>query len=385
MNVPGTEISNARAGGLAYIKFSLYIFSFLILTFCLLQIPKKNIKTNNTLFWFSIYLLTSSNSLIVYWWQTGIIDAISWSRLIGLWFFIPYFWVLRHLKTKNILQIIYISKLIPITIIGFLYIVSKDSVMRTIWVVGEQSTQRLGGNVIPPNTLGGMLAIAILLTIVILKNKNTLQAILISLLIFMLYLTQSRTAIMALLSSLTIGYILAFRNITARIKFFIALIFAVASIPAIYENIIIANVRFQTGLSTLGGRLTLWEQAYTTMESSTLLNLFFGFGFMLPNSWFHTGGLTTNSLHNGYLQVLFGTGLIGLCAYLLIWYSLIITNQSKKTLQTFTFYSLFSFLLLFNISELGPFVLVNSMSLVFIALISFPIDKTRSNTSKNLN
>ncbi|WP_228856229.1 hypothetical protein [Desulfomarina profundi] len=154
MNIPGTEIAGGRVGGLAYVKFSSYIFSFLIFLYCLHRIPSRNIFISKPIFWFVNYLIISTGSLVLYNLQTGVVDDISWARLIGLFFFVPYFWVLKYLQTKKILQIVYISKLIPIVIIGFIYFISRDSVIREIWIAGHLESPRLGGMVIPPNTLG---------------------------------------------------------------------------------------------------------------------------------------------------------------------------------------------------------------------------------------
>ncbi|WP_228856230.1 O-antigen ligase family protein [Desulfomarina profundi] len=219
-----------------------------------------------------------------------------------------------------------------------------------------------------------MLAITILLTTVCLEGSKKIKVLLVGVLSFMLYATQSRTAMVALVASSLIGYLVSFRNIQAYIKVIVGFVLGIGCFYVMHGSITGSSIRLQVGLATFGGRLALWEQAYVRLGSSSFLNILLGHGFMLPNSWFHTGGLTTNSLHNGYLQVLFGTGLFGFFAYLLIWYSLVIAKKPPDTFSNFAFYSLLSFLFIFNFCELGSFVLVNSMSLTFLALIGISLD-----------
>jgi len=127
--------------------------------------------------------------------------------------------------------------------------------------------------------------------------------------------------------------------------------------------------RLNAGIASAGGRLGLWEQGLMLFINSDLLTFLTGYGFMLPQHSFYTGSLVTNSLHNGYLQVLVGTGILGFCAYFMIWGSLLYGNSLALKSYRFCFYALLLFLGVFNFTELGSLVLVNSMSLTFIVLM----------------
>jgi len=267
--------------------------------------------------------------------------------------------------------ITFLSIIFPIILVFLTFIIYPDLAMRPVYFYGVVSEPRLGGDIVPPNTLGGMAAVASIMTIG-LNVRATVKLLIIGFLLYVIFMTQSRMAFFSLFLSIVI--IISISRVKYRYKFLSALfVFISITLGTIYLPDIISFLpeRVLLSIGTIGGRTNLWTNAVSIFFDSSFGNLIFGFGHMLPGTTFSIGSLTTRNLHNGYLQVLFGTGIPTLCVYIALLLFTLRANAGKNEMA-FSLRCLAVFNIIWNISELGAGVKLNIFTIILALLISAP-------------
>lgn len=371
MAIPGETGVDGGNTSIAIVKFLILTAASLVTwMFFFKSTGQVNVLKKSQLF-FMAYLLSGLFSLLF-----NLIHepppVNGFFRLTVLSFLIIFITTFSQLSFHTGASLVLISKLAPILIIVILWAIDDSLVYRHIFEDGILSDKkRLGGDIIPPNTLGGMLGVSIIITLYFLKDKWLLFMPLAIFLFGMLLLTGSRAALGSLFASVFISFATSsrsfFLNSVLKILFILTILVLTFLVFIFDIETIIGHNAY-----TLSGRTILWNEAidYFTPKID-FLKIIFGFGFALSNHFIEFSSLYTNSLHNGYMQVFFGTGAIGV-----FFYFSILINLYKKIRKNFSHQyvfssqkilkSLFIFLALFNVTELSFFVMMNSMTLAVL-------------------
>lgn len=381
MNIPGMELEAGRAGGLAAIKFLIQILcSFWVISICYIQRKPFFVLNKQTAF-FILYLIFCASSLLADTIKYSELSIVSWARLIVLSSLLPLTSYLANFNFYNRIRALFFAKFLVIFIVIAVALIYPEYAYRAIYNDNEIYAERLGGNIIPPNTLGGMCAILAILSFAVIKrHKLTLFFILINILI----LTQSRSALGCLAISICFFYFAPRIGVLNTILVSLALFFVAYSFYDTISSILperFSQNTYSTSESSYFGREELWLQALNRITGSSFYHILIGFGFMLPNDEFIHGSLVTNTLHNGYLQVLYGTGIFGLISYIALWSSVVrnikkITNRNERN----TYATLILFLVLFNITELSSLVLMNTFTLDYFVGLFLISSRVNTNT-----
>lgn len=196
-------------------------------------------------------------------------------------------------------------------------------VMYAAYIVNESifwRDDRLGGEVIPTNTLGafggmifGISIVSIIRTRVI--NTNFIALILSG---FILYYTFSRGAIIAMTASVAVSemfILLATKNYHKVFMYLWIFLVALCLVELFTDNnSFIAQMLLRENdsvesLKTGTMRTELWKKVFDGIG----LNVLWGHGYAMitPEGYVIVENLKTNHAHNGYIQVYAGLGLIG--------------------------------------------------------------------------
>lgn len=173
-----------------------------------------------------------------------------------------------------------------------------------------------------PNELGGfyaqytMLLVSLFLVLKRVVMKGAL-AVIISFNFYCILYLFSRGAYLAVAAGLTFLGIVADRRILAAL---LALFLGWKMLlpVSVVERIEMTQTEEGTDTSVLG-RLNMWEKAEEIITNNLIIGVGFG---STPHLGFvsYSGEKARNNIHNGYLEVLLQTGLIGLTCVLYIFY-----------------------------------------------------------------
>ena len=173
-----------------------------------------------------------------------------------------------------------------------------------------------------PNELAGFYAqyTMLLISLFLLQKRLVIKGLLAVVVAFNLYCTLylfSRGAYVAVLAGLVFLGLVADRKILVVL---LALFLGWQTLlpVAVVERIEMTQTEEGVDTSVLG-RINMWEKA----EAIIMSNLIIGVGFgSTPHLGFvsYSGEKARNNIHNGYLEVLLQTGLIGLTCVLFIFY-----------------------------------------------------------------
>lgn len=371
LSLPDVEgIDYGRYTTISKTKFYMHLVAFSLINLVLLyniRIIRIWTKQNVMYTMYVSYLLLSVvNYTIIY----GEIDIVIFARWLDLAMMVPLIFIFMIMNYDEGLRLIFWATFVPIIVIFILLLFSPELAWRPIYLFGTPSTPRLGGNIIPPNTLGGMAALAFLAVFSI-RMKRAARVIILPFIISSLILSQSRGAIFCLILAVIASAL--FHPKKKYKKLIFSGLMLIISAVVIYFNTshLSSNIpeRMFHEVSSFGGRLELWESSLKILVSSGFNELLFGYGLGLPKLIFSTGNLDTRSLHNGYLQVLIGSGLISFAFYVATLFFTVIYRKEWSG-STFTHNAIAIFNIIWCVSELGAGVKLNIFTLFLAFLLA---------------
>ena len=235
---------------------------------------------------------------------------------------------------------------------------------------------RFGGSVVPPNTLGAVGVSLCVLAIVCLVEGPRLSRWTLALGVPVgaatVLASGSRTALIALVVAmvLIVGAQLVRGGAKASLLSVLVILVALATSIAISDTAVGFSYLSGTASSidTLSGRIEIWPQVLSQWTSS-LQSLLIGGGFGQLASPVQVASLVTTSAHDGYLQVLAGSGAFGFVGYGVMWVTLLVLVCQSPTRVPLL--ALFAVLALHNVTEIGAFATLNPMTVIAIALLGY--------------
>ncbi len=371
MSLPDVEgIDYGRYTTISLQKFIIHIFAFAVILFVLFSVQRTVFNLSLPILLYIIYIIIMFVSVLNFGILNGRFDTVMFARWFDLALIIPLIIVFAHVGYDEGMRILFWATFLPICCVLLLWVFVPEVAWRTTYNFGYVSTPRLGGSIIPPNTLGGMAATASIMALS-LKMKHAVRVAIIALLLVVLIASQSRAAVLSMVLAVSLG-VLMLPNKKTKNVFFI-LLFSLIGFCIIYfsQSYLISVVPdriFRTAAS-FGGRSQLWILSLENFTSSGFNEIFFGQGLCLPNNTYVTGNLVTRSLHNGYLQILLGLGLIAFTVYIAMLFSSAIPN--KRTFpQGLTHSALAIFNILWCFTELGAGIKLNIFTLILAFLLA---------------
>lgn len=226
--------------------------------------------------------------------------------------------------------------------------------------------KRLGGDILPPNTLGALAAMHIIFTLKNGFNKKIFNYASILSGCYVLMYSNSRNALAALIiASIIIFFISSFVFLHLKRIIFIFFGFAILSgslfflEPQNFNKWLVSISRYEAieEFMTLTGRTLIWEKIF----SQPLLDMLVGQGYAVlsENGMIIVESIRTTNAHNGFLQVFAGTGLIGFLLFLFYLFQLMIhliitqKNNSGENKNQFRFWIIFLLLIFILINNLA--------------------------------
>lgn len=202
-------------------------------------------------------------------------------------------------------------------------------VMYVVYIINESifwRDDRLGGEVIPVNTLGAFGGIIFGISIISITKTKNINANFIALILsgLILYYTFSRGAIIAMAASVVVSEIfilLAIRNHDKIFMYLWTFLVTLCFMGLFVDNnsflvqMLLRENDSVESLRTGTMRTVLWEKVFDGIG----LNFLWGHGYAMisPEGYVIVENLKTNHAHNGYIQVYAGLGLIGSVAFLI--------------------------------------------------------------------
>lgn len=240
---------------------------------------------------------------------------------------------------------------------------------------------RLGGDILPPNTLGALAAINIILALRNGFNKKFFNHISIISSCYVLILSNSKSAVIGLLvSGIIIIVISAFTMSNLKLVSLIFLSFSIliATLFFLEPNTLekgAINISRYSDIeeyTTLTGRTLIWGKFFSQPILPMLTG--YGYGILSESGIIIVRSLMTTNAHNGFLQIFAGTGLIGLFLFLFYMFHIIINLKTvkKKSHNIFwTILSLLIFILINNFSEssFGGQIVPQLIIFLFISIL----------------
>lgn len=252
-------------------------------------------------------------------------------------------------KTVSINNILSIS--LPLVVIFFTYGLVLD--YPEFWrYTYSDNYNRLGGMILNPNELGMLSAISAIICYDKFNKKSFIYLLFFGISILTLYYTFSRSSMIALTIVLSI-YILKNKKYLNIIGAVLVLLFLSNDIL----NVILPRSEVVSDFITLTGRTEIWSIAITKIIPD---NFFFGTGFQnFPGPKY---GIAALMSHNTFIQLFVGSGVfIFLAGIYLV--KLVYNNQSGV-------YSLIFIIILINsTTEFGFYGPFNHSVLLFILLL----------------
>ncbi len=142
---------------------------------------------------------------------------------------------------------------------------------------------------------------------------------------------------------------------------------------------------FRKDFGNLNNRLFVWKVAFEHIFSRKLHTLF-GYGFMLSHNYlkvmsnygvFKDFALTIETVHNGYLQILFEFGIVGFAFYIFgivyFLYCLVRLLIEKRFHYAFIYFLAFSIVSLYNLVESTPFFYPGPKEMFYTFTIIMPV------------
>jgi len=222
---------------------------------------------------------------------------------------------------------------------------------------------RLGGWVIPTNTLGAFSAA--LLGVVVLRmmfeRKNSLNVLFFCFFLATWYATFSRGALLSAALSVAVVSIFAFMLGRVSVKMLMAFICLLVVVLALWvtssgsvDIVSLLTRDDQTAADIYSGtnRTMIWGEI---LSKITPLSFFFGAGFAIasPEGAIRYGALITNHAHNGYIQVLSGLGIVIFAFTLAMVLDLFTSNLKRWDSSSDGYYGVYfaAFFIFSNFSE----------------------------------
>lgn len=188
---------------------------------------------------------------------------------------------------------------------------------------------RLGGQIIPTNTLGAFSAILVGISFIRIANKERVLLSIISIMpgILGLYYTFSRSALISLAIGLLFFCLLellwypkdqhqSYRNVFIVIM---TLCFLLLCGILFFDNILELLTRGEGDIETIrtaSSRSILWAKMLNNPGWVVLVG--HGFCAISETGFINYGYFITNHAHNGYLQIFLGAGVVGI--FLFVWF-----------------------------------------------------------------
>ena len=225
---------------------------------------------------------------------------------------------------------------------------------------------RLGGDILPPNTLGAVAAIHLILAFKSGFKNKLVNSFSIFAACYVIIQSNSRSAIISLVASgLIIFFILSFfMNDLKRVGFIFLMIaafsgslFFIDSRSIKTEAINISRYNDMEEYTTLTGRTYIWNKILSQPKLALIGGN--GFGVISDKGFVILNSLTTVNAHNGFLQIIAGTGIIGFSSFVLYISQLI--GYAKNLIHK-GFWETGCHKLIWTILYLQVFVLMNNFT-----------------------
>lgn len=247
---------------------------------------------------------------------------------------------------------------------------------------------RLGGDILPPNTLGALAAINFILSLsLFLYQKRIFYFLSIVASVYVMYFSNSRGAVFSLVFSWSTVFVIhtfAAYNLKRAAIIFIAISVIVGSFFFFEDrNIALTTIGFSRygdleELTTLTGRTFIWERIFEQDILSLLAGN--GFGVLSKTSFVKFQSLKTTNAHNGFLQVIAGTGVIGFILFSLFLLNFVrwliknnmpdhSKNRSRNPTWSLLFLSIFVLINNFVESNFGAQIVPQTLTFLFVASI----------------
>jgi O-antigen ligase len=373
MGFPNTSVhASEGASSLAEVKFLLHIVAVYILGFVFLHHQKGLIANSMGIRLYIVYCFLVLLSVLFYTVTTGKLNLVIFARWVDLVFLLAVIFVFSRMETEKSFLICFLAISTPVFIVLLTYIFFPELALRAIYESGIQVKPRLGGSLVPPNTLGGIAGLSLMMTWGI-RGRRFLKVLLSLIFLTVVVFSQSRMAILALSFSLFVSYIFMRGKVTKKfVTVFVLLFVMVVGFFAIQFGLLgieIVPDRMVKNLGTFSGRIELWQSSLSVFSEGSMGEILFGLGFWFPEHTFRTGSLVTHSLHNSYLQVLVGTGPITVCVYVLMLF-LLLRVEAPRSGLTLSLRAIAIFNIVWGLSEIGPAVKLNYFSILLALLIA---------------
>jgi O-antigen ligase len=370
----GNYLTNAEITAQGELSGKILYVLLLILTISLWKIYKLKLVWSKTVYFFFIYLLIgilySSNTYQV---LRGIFVAIT---AIIMWNVFAQL-LLRKIDTLKIIN----------TVSLFLFLFGILEL--TLWAITPKDYYDYGymanyvGYFFQPNLLAKLLCIGISLRLfkIILIEKNVSDVVMLMGFAILLLMTGSRTSFFALMISLFISVLLIHdKNLFSYSKWFFIILITVLAFfffdPAFLQK---HNNFGILADSTLVSRYSMWKELVPLMFSHFWLGA--GINSFWDPNLFYLYKLNLAGVHNGYLQVFQGLGVIGFILTIFIVWPLLKTLrinrlESKFEALRYSLIGLWIYFAIENLTEgdLGEFrsslwAILMTLSLVWFYIV----------------
>jgi O-antigen ligase len=216
-----------------------------------------------------------------------------------------------------------------------------------------------------PNITGSYFAVGTLLSfyLLMIKNrKNTRFGYLFLVLFFavLLYLTDARSQMGSTIIALLVMTMFLFKfkalivNILVSSSVVVAIsIFIFITVPTFWKVLLDGFFQAHPDYLTLNGRIFLWRDFVHLLQS---INLLRGTGYAATRYWFLNEYKWAVTAHNALLEMLVGTGLVGILLFLGFYLSalLILLRQPRKYIFPLAILAYISCTGVFNVSLFYP-------------------------------
>lgn len=247
--------------------------------------------------------------------------------------------VLRENKGLNyILKIIYNYSILYVL---YTFLMSIFDPQKVAFISDTGFYRIIGGWPFEP-TYGREAAYILFYNLLVVKGKNMpkINLIILFISIYLIALSQTRTLYLSILI-FTFIQIFYLKTKSSRLKLFVLVIIVILMLFFNSEWFYAYIVRNTQSLTTLSGRLNVWQFAYEKF----LENPIFGYGYIAGNRYIAVLSNTGfGDVHNNYLGVMLGVGILGFVpiCLLLLSINLKLLKLARKNEKHSTFFLYFS-------------------------------------------
>jgi O-antigen ligase len=339
------------ASDMAGVKFSMHIVAYAVMGFVFFRYCNGKISNSSDLKLYVAYCAVVMLSVFVYAFRADDISTVMFIRAFDLALFSVCILVFLKLKIEDSFRITLIAMSLPVFILLAIYPFSPDLAMNH-FSADTGYLPRLGGKVLHPNLLGACAAISL---IMLMGTKARIPVKVVLGLIFFLAVlfSQSRTALLALILAFIGSFLLARGSFAFKVAAGFVLTLVMVMVVLGYQSGVGSDIqtRSMDNVNTLSGRTDLWGIALTEYLDGNLLDFLFGLSpFFATKSFYVIEGWQPSSLHNTYLHVLVGFGIIAAVFYTVMLLRFLRIKASEGRL-TFSFRTLVLYILLTGLTE----------------------------------